>query len=183
MQDQIQANTIRLAKEGSSQALTEIYEHFYVNLFRYFYYRLGDQKLAEDLSSEVFLRMLKALPDFHLLNVPFKAWLYQIARFLVIDHVRKNHRHQEVELPEDIPSEHGHPEPTTEQKLLSQSLYSALDTLPEEQKDVLVMRFIVGLPIAEVAAAMHKSQDAIKGLQRRGIITLREKFEELELTK
>jgi RNA polymerase sigma-70 factor (ECF subfamily) len=55
--------------------------------------------------------------------------------------------------------------------------------LPEEQKDVLVMRFIVGLPIAEVAAAMHKSQDAIKGLQRRGIITLREKFEELELTQ
>lgn len=183
MQEQIQANTIRLAKEGNSQALTEIYERFYVGLYRYFYYRLGDRKSAEDLSSEVFLRMLRALPDFRIQNVSFKAWLYQIARFLVIDHVRKNHRHQEVALTEDFPSEHGHPEPSTEQKLLSQSLYTALDMLPEDQKDVLIMRFLAGMPIADVALAMHKSQDAIKGLQRRGIISLREKFEGLELTQ
>lgn len=183
MQDLINQTTIELAKKGNMQALTEIYNSYHVKVFRYLYYRTGDIKTAEDLSSEVFLKMLKALPGYENRSKPFQAWLFQIARFLAIDNFRKNHQHPEVVLEEDTLA---HPEPldqTVEQSMAAETIYAALDELPGEQRDVLIMRFILGFAISEVAITLNKSQDAIKGLQRRGLLSLRNRFAEMELAQ
>ncbi len=181
MQDVITQKTLELAKSGNLHALTEIYNQYHVRVFRYLFYRTGDQKTAEDLSSEVFIKMLKALPGYEYRSKPFQAWLFQIARFIAIDNFRKNHRHQEVELDDSFPFKGEYVDQAVDRSLAAEAIYSALDNLPDDQRDVLIMRFILGLAISEVAETLNKSQDAIKGLQRRGLLTLRNRFTEMEL--
>jgi RNA polymerase sigma-70 factor, ECF subfamily len=134
------------------------------------------------LSSEVFIKMLKALPGYENRSKPFQAWLFQIARFLAIDHFRKNHRHQEVALEEYTLTPVEHIDQAVEKSLAAETIYSVIEELPEDQRDVLIMRFILGLAIAEVAETLNKSQDAIKGLQRRGLLSMRNRLAEMELS-
>jgi RNA polymerase sigma-70 factor (ECF subfamily) len=80
---------IRRAQEGESAVVGALYERYQRGIFRYLYYRVGDQQTAEDLTSEVFLRMVEKLSNFDDRQLSFQAWLFQIARNLSIDHYRK----------------------------------------------------------------------------------------------
>lgn len=182
MLETVTTDTIAEAQDGNVQAITEIYERYHSSVFRYLYYRLGDRETAEDLTSEVFLKMMRALPDYRQQTAPFQAWLFQIARFLSIDHFRKNNHRQEVELTEIVTDQNPRIDTIVAQKLNAELLQQFLGKLPTDQREVLVMRFLVGMPITEVARVLHKSDDAIKGLQRRGLITMRLFFEKMEIT-
>ena len=175
------ADWLKKAQRGDPVVLGELFERFHPGIFRYLYYRVGDTHTAEDLTSEVFLRVLSALPGYRPQNVAFQAWIYQIARNLSIDHYRRSNHRQDVELGEDLPIESKDPLSMVEQGLTAERLYQALTLLPEGQRDVIILRFINGLPIGEVAQALHKSEDAIKGLQHRGLNALRDRLTEWEV--
>src|SRR5512135_3869303 len=88
---------VKRAQQGDAAAVGQLYDAHHPALFRYIWSRVGEQALAEDLTGEVFMRMLSALPRYHMSAAPFRAWLYQIAHNLLIDHYRKAGNH--VNLP------------------------------------------------------------------------------------
>lgn len=170
------------AKQGDSDAVAELYERFHLGIFRYLYYRSGDSHAADDLTSEVFLRMMHALSSFQLQESAFQAWLYQIARNVLIDHFRKANTRNDVPLEENIMegTDTIRTRPV-ERALNSITLQKALDRLSVEQRDVIVMRFVSGMPIYEVAQALNRSEDAVKGLQRRALSNLRDVLVDWEI--
>ena len=165
---------IARAQTGDPTVITALYEQYRMGVFRYLYYRVGDLQTAEDLASEVFIRMIAALPGYKPHGIAFQAWLFQIARNLAIDHYRKAKIRNHVQLEEDLMAGEDDPVNTFEQSLTSAVLQQALTQLTDEQRDVVVLRFVSGMPIMEVAQSLHKSEDAIKGLQRRALMALRE---------
>ncbi len=183
MPTSVAPHVIIRAIQGDTDAIGELYECHRLGIFRYLYYRTGDAQIAEDLTSEVFLRMIRSLSGYRLQDVAFQAWLFQIAHNLLNDHYRKMNVRHDVQLEENV-MEHPQAPPSrpVEHSLNSVTLQKALDLLSVEQRDVIVLRFITGLTIAEVAQALHKSEDAVKGLQRRALATLREVLTDWEVS-
>lgn len=169
MPEGVAAFIIKRAQAGDKVALTELYEHYKPEVYRYLYYRLGNPGLAEDLTSEVFMRVIENLPRYRQRQVPFQAWLFRITRNLVIDYFRKMNVRDHVDLNQNIASDHEGPEMATERSLTEEQLQQALQRLTADQFDVIVLRFIADMPIKQVAAALDKSESAVKTLQARGL--------------
>ena len=174
MLNALNPDLIRRAQDGETIVVSEIYDRYQRSIFRYLYYRVGDQQTAEDLTSEVFLRMIEKISMYQEQRTSFQAWLFQIARNLSIDYYRKMKAHSTTTLGEDHPEMGEQPLELINRELTSEKLCQALVELPETQRDVIVMRFVVGMPIGEVAETLHKTEDSIKGLQRRALIALKE---------
>jgi RNA polymerase sigma-70 factor (ECF subfamily) len=113
--------------------------------------------------------MLEALPRYRPGAAPFQAWLYRIARNLAVDHLRRAMSRETTPLDMELRDNGLSPAALVAQRLESEALAQALRHLPESQGDVLVLRFIAGMPIAEVALALDKSESAVKALQARGL--------------
>jgi len=170
------------AQNGDHAVVGDLYGRYHVNIFRYLYYRLGDVHAAEDLTSEVFVRMMRSLPGYQIKNVPFEAWLFQIARNLAIDHYRKYNQREQLSLEDDMLADRiDEPDRSLERNLTSDLLLKALAKLGDVQRDVIVLRFVNGLPIAQVAQTLHRSENAIKAMQRRALAALRETLVEWEI--
>jgi RNA polymerase sigma-70 factor, ECF subfamily len=172
----IEVNTdlIHRAQLGDAETISGLYERFQLSVFRYLYYRTGDHQTAEDLTSEVFERMLRFISGFRPPSASFQGWLFQIARNLCNDHFRRTISQPVVPLEENMALGTDRYSPSAERVLTSQGLRQALDQLNEEQRDVIILRFIACLPVADVASSLNKSEDAVKGLQRRGLLALRQ---------
>jgi RNA polymerase sigma-70 factor (ECF subfamily) len=179
---EINTNLIQEAQRGDQAQLSALYEHYHPNIYRYLYYRVGDVHVAEDLTSEVFERMLRFLGSFHPPSRTFPAWLFRIAQNVAIDHFRSNGRRLESPLAEEMAGSTASPESEVERRLNVELLKLALADLTDEQRDVVLLRFVAGMPIAEAAEALNKSDDAVKGLQRRALLALRATLETLEVT-
>jgi RNA polymerase sigma-70 factor, ECF subfamily len=182
MTDPISANLITRAQRGSLEAVSALYATFHQSIYRYLYYRTNDFRTAEDLTSEVFLRMVQSLPLYRSDASLFQAWLFQIARNLAIDHYRRSSTHPTLSLDEDLDSDSLDIDQTIEFKFTCEELAQAMTKINDPQRDVLLLRFIEGMPIAETAKVLHKSEDAIKALQRRGLAALRVIFTQEEVT-
>jgi RNA polymerase sigma-70 factor (ECF subfamily) len=182
MLNPVDTNTILGAQAGRSEQVTALYEHYHAGIFRYLYYRVGDRQTAEDLTSEVFLRMIRNLGQYRLQGsaAPFQAWLFQIAHNLATDHFRRTNNHPQLPLAEHLAAHDPGPDVSAEHHLSQEHLRQAFARLNEDQRDVVLLRFVVGLPISEVAHTLHKSEDAVKGLQRRGLSALRDSLNDME---
>jgi RNA polymerase sigma-70 factor (ECF subfamily) len=182
MDNSIDTETIRGAQAGQPEQVTTLYEHYHASIFRYLYYRVGDRQTAEDLTSEVFLRMIRNLAGYRLQgsSAPFQAWLFQIAHNLVTDHYRRSSIHPQVALAENLAAADTELDAGVERHMNHEHLRLALSELSDDQRDVVVLRFVVGLPIGDVARSLNKSEDAVKGLQRRGLSALKESLSRLE---
>lgn len=170
------------AKQGEKDAVGALYEQFRLGIYRYLYYRSGDAQAADDLTSEVFLRMIRALSAFRLQETAFQAWLFQIARNVLNDHYRQARTRSHVQLEDNLMegTETIRSRPV-ERALNSVTLQKALERLSVEQRDVILMRFVSGMPIGEVAQALNRSEDAVKGLQRRALASLRDVLTDWEI--
>jgi RNA polymerase sigma-70 factor (ECF subfamily) len=157
------------------EAAGELYDRHNQHIFRYVWSRVGDQRSAEDLTGEVFSRMVAKLPNYHTTGVPFRAWLYRIAHNLVVDHHRKEGNHVLVPLnsAEDLYEEGNNPASVVEQQLTLERIQRALEKLDPSQQEVVVLRFLVGLPLQDVALTLDKTVASVKSLQYRGLIALR----------
>lgn len=164
---------IQRARKGDSEAVAAIYAHYQRAVFTYIYYRVSDQECAEDLTADVFVRMITKLPDYIELGHPILAWLYTIARNLVIDHYRNSNERHSMPLEESlIAGEGGHPAKETEDLLAQECLAKAMQQLTEEQRQVILLKFVEDREIAEVSTILGKNERAIRSLQHRALAAL-----------
>jgi RNA polymerase sigma-70 factor (ECF subfamily) len=175
------AELVTLARRGDEEAIGALYDQHCQAVFRYFLARLGHQQMAEDLTGEVFRRMLTGLPGYRGIDLPFRAWLFRIARNLLVDHYRREGGHKLVPLEEreQASKEEHDPASAVEQKLTMEHAFQALSALEPSQRDALALRFLSGLSVRETAFALGKTEDAIKALQRRGLAALRLSLDEM----
>lgn len=164
---------IRRAQEFDQEALGWLYQLFYPKLYNYAYLQLGNIQQAEDLASEVLLRVLESLKGYRFRGVPLTAWVFRIARNYLIDLHRRRQRRPQVGLYEGIPSAEDSPQAAAERATTQSELRLALTRLTEEQRQVIILKFVEGMDNASVARVLGRSQGAVKSLQHRALVSLR----------
>lgn len=165
---------VKLAQDGDGEAFGQLYESYADTVYRYIYYRVSNRQLAEDLTSETFVRALRRISTFTWQGRDFGAWLVTIARNLVADHFKSSRYRLEVPTGEMVDS--NGTGPTPEEHVLGylsdKALLDAVCQLNPQQRECVTLRFLHGLSVAETARIMDKNDGAIKTLQYRAIRTL-----------
>jgi RNA polymerase sigma-70 factor (ECF subfamily) len=154
------------------EALSEIYDQYSGKIYSYIYHRTGDSRVAEDLTGDVFVRMLEAVRSDRAWTTSLQGWLYRIAHNLVVDHFRRQSKRDGPELDARWMASED-PTNSFEGLFSSHQLRIAMRFLTEEQRQVIVLKFGEGLSNAEVAEVMGKTEGAIKALQHRGLEAMR----------
>jgi len=167
-----------LVKRAASQdpeAIAKLYDMYAPKIQNFIYHRTSDPMVTEDLTGQVFLRMLEAMKGGKGWRTSFSGWIYRIAHNLVVDYYRKRSQATYTNLDDTphIPAGNGDPYKATAAKLESDALLSAINQLTDEQAQVITLRFLEGYSISEVAEMMDKTEGAVKALQFRGMATLR----------
>ena len=165
---------VRHAKEGDIDALHYIYVRYADSIQGYVRSIVGDHHEAEDVTQNVFAKLMTAIRKYEQRDVPFSAWILRVARNAALDQLRAKRL---IPCEEVRTSEEGHEEGGLDR---IQSLREALERLPEEQREVLVLRHIAGLSPGEIARRLDKSEGSIHGLHHRGRGALRQALEELD---
>jgi len=163
------------ARQGDPEAFAALYDRYVDRVYRFVLYRVqGDSALAEDITSEVFLRALRKIKGFQWQGRDVGAWFLTIARNLVLDHFKSGRARLEV-LGIDSPGASDNvidAEDAALSRVSTQDLYTAIKRLGNEQQEVIYWRFLQGYSVAETAAAMDKTDGAIKALQYRAVKAL-----------
>lgn len=170
---------IKRAKECDPSAFAVLYEHYYQDVYNYIYHRVANIHLAEDLTSEVFLKVLESIDSFTFRGIPFSVWLFRLTRNLMIDYFRTGPKPVDLPLEEGMLSAEGGADDALERKLTQQQLARALSNLTEDQQEVVVLRFVDGFSNTEVGQILGKSEGAIKALQHRALSSLNRILEEV----
>jgi RNA polymerase sigma-70 factor (ECF subfamily) len=164
------------ARQYDEAALGELYDHYGPRIYAYVYRRVSDAQLAEDLTGDVFLRVLQAIQSERFWQTSFQAWLYRIAHNLVVDHYRRK-GHDDIELEDWLASTEDGPDVALTAQLSRQRLAAAIKRLTDDQQQVLALRFGQGLTARETAEVVDKSVGAVEALQHRALGALRRIFE------
>jgi RNA polymerase sigma-70 factor (ECF subfamily) len=170
-----EAELLEQARRFDPDALRALHNRLYEPVYRYVHFKVSDPQASEDLTSEVFLKMLEALKQGKMWHTTPDAWVFGIARNVVADHYRKAGRRPEVALDERLamPDEQS----PTQHIIVAeqhQELARAINELTDEQRDVVLLRFMEGLSINDVAEILGKKPGAVKGLQHRALRALAE---------
>jgi RNA polymerase sigma-70 factor, ECF subfamily len=156
--------------------LAGLFEEYYDRIARYAYSRVGDQREAEDIASDVFVKALKSLGSFEERGLPMGAWLFKIAHNLVVDYHRRNSQVKKIELEKVEIEADSDPAGDAERKLEMERVQLAMNGLTEEQREIIQLRFLGGLSSTEVAAMMGKSDGAVREAQSAALKKLRLKL-------
>ena len=163
------------ARAGDEAALAELYNLYFPRVYRYIIARMGNPYDAEDLTEEVFLRVLDAIERFQWREAPFSAWLFRIAHNAVISQRRKEGaRGRSSPLSDALPMNSQGPDEMVENRIILNEVMRTAETLPEAQRRVIGLRFAAGLTVAETAQAMGKGEGNVKVIQHKAIAKLRE---------
>ena len=169
---------VQRAQAGDAEAFGLIYDRYVDTVFRFIYFRVSTRQLAEDLTSETFLRALRRIGSFTWQGRDLGAWLVTIARNLVADHFKSGRYRLEVSTAEVLDADspdrgpEGSPEAAVVDMLTNQTLLQAVRRLNPEQQECIVLRFLQGFSVAETAQSMGKNEGAIKALQYRAVRSL-----------
>lgn len=161
---------VKRAIRRDAEAFGQLYDLYLDRIYRYIYYRVGDQAQAEDLTEEVFLKAWEAIGKYRWQGIPFGAWLFRLAHNRVIDHFRA--QRPRAPLDEGLPAAVD-VEEVVESRAAAAQVREALRLLTEEQQQVLILKLIEGLDNREIAAITGKNEGAIRALQFRGLRALR----------
>lgn len=168
-----EAELLRKAKEGDAAAFSELYTRHHGAVYRYIYYRVADSGTAEDLASDVFVRLVERIDRYRYRGRPILAWLYTIARNLVIDHERRAGRRPTVPLVERDAENLADGGWDEDQFLTGQMLVGCLEGLTEAQRRVILLKFVEGYDNDAIARILRKPIGAVKSLQHRALAALR----------
>jgi RNA polymerase sigma-70 factor (ECF subfamily) len=169
---------VERAQGGDSEAFGLIYDRYVDTVFRFVYFRVGNRQLAEDLTSDTFLRALKRIGSFTWQGRDLGAWLVTIARNLVADHFKSGRYRLEVTTGDVLDADRedrgpeGSPESAVVDHITNVALLTAVKQLNPEQQECIVLRFLQGFSVAETAQTMGKNEGAIKALQYRAVRAL-----------
>jgi len=161
------------AKAGDAWAFGLIFDHYNLAVYRYIASRIHRPADAEDLTQLVFVKALEALPRYEARGIPFGGWLFRLARNAVIDHVRTNREHVDIESASHRPGGDAGPDEVVAVRQALDEVALALDALTDEQREAIALRFFAGLSAREAAAVMGKQEGTVRGLQFRAIAAMR----------
>jgi RNA polymerase sigma-70 factor (ECF subfamily) len=167
-------NAIASAKSGDVGALDYLYVRFADDVHRYVLGILRDPHEAEDVTHDVFAKLMSAIRNYEQRSVPFAAWITRVARNAAIDHLRRRRA---------VPREEVHAVDAVSQRDDAErieSLRIALAQLPEEQREVVVLRHVAGLSPLEIANRLGKTEGAVHGLHHRGRGSVRSTLRSLQ---
>ncbi len=162
----------KIAGSISAEELGDIFDMYYEPLYRYAYVHLRDHDAAEDIAAAAFHKLLISVQKGHMPVTP-RAWLYQVTRNLIIDHARRQ-RHRDHTPLTDTLTVPANVESTVEALLRAERAHEAILRLKERQRNVIILRYLQGLDVSEVAAILNVSVGAIKTLQHRALENLRQ---------
>lgn len=164
---------IQAAKSGDKQAMAALYQQHVQAIYRYVMARVNDTHVAEDITSDVFVRALETLPHYEQQGIPFLGWLYRIASGKIVDHYRwSGRRASNQALDEHLPDMMESPEQQAFRSAQIREMMAHLQSLTTEQQQVLMLRFVQGHSISQTAELMGKNENAVKALQFRAMQTL-----------
>lgn len=165
---------VKSAVAGEASAFGSLYDHYQPRIYRFVLIKVSRREEAEDLTHQVFLSAWQNIHNYRNIGFPFSSWLYRIARNQIIDYYRT--RKQATSIEQIDPEHFAHlPELHTavDTHIEMTRVRQALSTLKDEHQDVIIMRFVEDLPIKEVAAALGKTEGAIKLIQHRALKQLK----------
>jgi RNA polymerase sigma-70 factor (ECF subfamily) len=164
---------VKSASEGDEQAFSTLYDTYLDSIYRFIYLRVEDQQTAEDITSTVFLRAWEKLDKYEFRGVPFRAWLFRIARNAVIDHYRTRKESAPLEA---VINTHDESAISVSQKvglhIEAEKVMACMQQLTEDQRNVLTLKVVHGFSTEEVAKTLGKRQGAVRALQMRGLQAL-----------
>jgi RNA polymerase sigma-70 factor, ECF subfamily len=164
---------VESAKDGSNDALATLYEFYFPRVYRYVAARLGGGEDAEDVTEEIFLKIIDNIGRFSWRGLPFGAWVFRIARNEVVSHVRRQrYRTGAAPLSESIQDLSQDHVADVEMQSQLDIVRGAAEQLPEAQRQVIALRFGAGLSVAETARTLGKSENNVKVLQHKAIAKL-----------
>jgi RNA polymerase sigma-70 factor (ECF subfamily) len=163
---------ISQAQAGNAHALSALYQAYVHAIFRYVSYRVESDMVAEDITADVFLRMVREIGAYQPRGFSFGAWLFAIARNRIHDHYRAKRHHTHTALSDHHPSDDTDPFDTLANHEERAQLRAALAQLPPDYQDVLILRFMHGLSYSQVARIMGKSELALRTIQHRALKSL-----------
>jgi RNA polymerase sigma-70 factor, ECF subfamily len=172
-QDALLLKAISRAREGDRDALTFLYARYADNLYGYVRSIVRDEHAAEDITQDLFAKLPSALARYEPRSVPFAAWILRVARNLALDHMRALRAVPcaEVRAVEPVADDFSFE--------LSRALQDALDALPRDQRQVLILRHVMGMTPGEIARSIGKSEASVHGLHHRGRRALQRELSEL----
>jgi RNA polymerase sigma-70 factor, ECF subfamily len=162
---------VKAAQDGDAGAFGNLYDRYVDSVFRYVLFRVGDRTLAEDVTSETFLRAFRRIASISYQGRDVGAWFVTIARNLVLDHVKSSRFRLEVATadPDDGRSVESGPESQVLTRLTHAELLRCVQQLGDDQRECIVLRFLQGLSVSETAAIMDRNEGAVKALQHRAV--------------
>jgi RNA polymerase sigma-70 factor, ECF subfamily len=170
---QLVRQAVERAQAGDSEGLHFLYVRYAPDVLRYITSFVHDHHEAEDITQNVFAKLMTAIGKYEQRDVPFAAWIMRVARNAALDYMRARRAipTEEVRLADD-----GHAQTSLNR---TRDLRCALEQLPEDQREVLILRHIAGLSPVEIATTLEKTESSVHGLHHRGRRTLQEKLVEL----
>ena len=169
---------VEQAQRGNRDALEELYLLHFDRIYSYLHMSVGNRHDAEDLTTQVFVKMLESIGKFRWRSAPFSAWLFRIAHNLAMDHFRANKRWQpEEDVPEPDPGERSAAEEEALESIGRESMLEMIGKLSHEQQQVLTLKFVFNFSNAEAATILGKTEGAIKSLQHRALASLQRQLE------
>jgi RNA polymerase sigma-70 factor, ECF subfamily len=174
---------VELAQGGDAEAFGLLYERYVDVVYRYVYVRVGSAHLAEDLTSETFLRALRRMDSFSWQGRDIAAWFITIARNLITDNAKSARFRLEVTTADmlDADEQVDAPESEVLQRLRDSRLIEAVKNLKPEQAECVVLRFLQGLSLAETAKVLGRTEGAVKQLQLRAVRALHRELADVDL--
>jgi RNA polymerase sigma-70 factor (ECF subfamily) len=162
---------VTLAQSGDGDAFGQLYDRYVDTVYRFVYFRVNDRTLAEDFTSETFLRALRRIGTISYQGRDIGAWFVTIARNIILDHVKSARNRLEITTADTLERDDRAPSPESEviDALTSDRLMAAVRQLGEEQRECVMLRFIQGFSVSETAAVMGKNDGAVKALQHRAV--------------
>ncbi len=154
------------------QVIAAVYDRYFSDVYRYVRYRVGDEQTAEDISSDVFVRLLEASQRGRSPQTNLKAWLLGTASHVVTDHMRRAYRRPTEQISENMLDPLAVPITEIELRENQRAVRHAMSNLTPEQQHVLALRFGEGYSIEETAAVLNKNVNAVKALQFRALASL-----------
>jgi RNA polymerase sigma-70 factor, ECF subfamily len=169
------------AQQGDGEAFGAIYDAYVGQVYRYLFYRVGSAALAEDLTSETFLRALRRIDSFRWQGKDIGAWFVTIARNLVADHVKSSRFRLEVPTADILDADRCDDgiEETVVDRLQHEALIDGVRRLRPDQQECIALRFLQGRSVAETAEVMGRTPGAVKQLQLRAVRALAAMLPEL----
>jgi len=169
----VDTDWLERARGLEEEALAAIFDEYYTPLYRYIYHHVSHAQTAEDLTAEVFRRLLEHLHAGRGPRRNLRSWLFRVAHNLVVDEARRFVHRDHRPLDDYLLAAESNVERQTQQTIMAQQAQQALDLLTPKQRSVIILKYLVGLENTEVADALALPVGAVKSLQHRALAALR----------